>query len=103
MNTFVQLYLYIQFSILLGDKNRKLRLFEVTNSEKVLKYYGVRKPDISYAANLLSRFCEHPGEKHWDAVKRVFRYLEETMGYKLRYDTSAEKLTKDLDIHIRAS
>ena len=33
------------------------------------------RPDITF---MLSRFLENPGELHWDAVKRVFRYLAGT-------------------------
>lgn len=33
------------------------------------------RPDISFAVNFLSRYCEDPGMQHWSAVKRIFRYL----------------------------
>ena len=37
------------------------------------------RPDIQYAVSQLSRFMHNPGTKHWQAVKRVFRYLKGTM------------------------
>ncbi|PIL29346.1 hypothetical protein GSI_09397 [Ganoderma sinense ZZ0214-1] len=43
------------------------------------------RPDITYAVSILSRFSENPGLAHWDAVKRVFRYLAGTKLLKLMY------------------
>ncbi|XP_070799706.1 uncharacterized protein [Pituophis catenifer annectens] len=36
------------------------------------------RPDIALAVNLLSRHVENPKEFHWNAVKRVLRYLRGT-------------------------
>ena len=33
------------------------------------------RPDISYSVGVLSRFMENPGKKHWEAAKRILRYL----------------------------
>ena len=43
------------------------------------------RPDIAFAVSTLSQFLENPGEAHWDAVKRVFRYLAGTRGHVLTY------------------
>lgn len=43
------------------------------------------RPDIAFAVNDVSRFNSNFGQAHWTAVKRVFRYLEGTMDYKLKY------------------
>lgn len=51
------------------------------------------RPDISYAVNLLSRYCENPGPKHWGAIERIFRYLKGTMDLKLRYGGTEETIT----------
>ena len=48
------------------------------------------RPDISYAVSQVSRFLEHPGPKHWQAVKRIVRYLVGTADLKIRYSQSAE-------------
>lgn len=45
----------------------------------------VTRPDISYAVNAVSQYSSNPGRKHWEAVKRIFRYLRGTAGDRLRY------------------
>ena len=36
------------------------------------------RPDIAYAVNQVSRFMSNPGMKHWQACKRILRYLKRT-------------------------
>ncbi|GBE90151.1 hypothetical protein SCP_1801750 [Sparassis crispa] len=36
------------------------------------------RPDIAYAVTALSQFMKNPGRPHWEAAKRVFRYLAGT-------------------------
>lgn len=43
------------------------------------------RPDITYAVSILSRFSDNPGRAHWDAVRRVLRYLNGTKHLKLTY------------------
>ena len=40
-------------------------------------------PDIAYAVSYLARFMSNPGHAHWEAVKRVIRYLKGTKDVKL--------------------
>jgi hypothetical protein len=41
-----------------------------------LMYLAVAtRPDISFAVSILSRFLDRPGILHWEAVKRIMRYL----------------------------
>jgi hypothetical protein len=42
-------------------------------------------PDITFAILILSHFLENPGDIHWDAVKRVFRYLQGTKDLQLTF------------------
>src|SRR6266702_4985986 len=42
-------------------------------------------PDIAFAVSALSQFLSNPGITHWEAVKRVFRYLMGTKTFELTY------------------
>jgi transposase InsO family protein len=43
------------------------------------------RPDISFAVSTLSQFLDNPGNTHWEAVKRVFRYLLGTKDLQLTF------------------
>jgi hypothetical protein len=43
----------------------------------------VTRPDIAFAVSLLSQFMENPGKTHWEAIKRVFKYLKGTKNNEL--------------------
>jgi len=43
------------------------------------------RPDISFAVAALSQFLDNPGEVHWEAVKRILRYLSGTKDFVLTY------------------
>lgn len=47
------------------------------------------RPDILFAVNVLSRFNQNPGPKHWIAVKHVLRYLRGSSKQKLHYKRDA--------------
>jgi len=48
-------------------------------------------PDTTYAVQTVSRF-DQAGPKHWEAVKRIFRYLKGTKGLWLSYGGQQKKL-----------
>ncbi|XP_048604668.1 secreted RxLR effector protein 161-like [Brassica napus] len=37
------------------------------------------RPDIAFATNILARYSSAPTRRHWDGIKHVFRYLQETI------------------------
>jgi hypothetical protein len=41
--------------------------------------------DISFFVSKLSRFVSNPGDDHWHALERVFRYLKGTMSLGIHY------------------
>lgn len=43
----------------------------------------VTRPDISLAVGAASQFCEKPKKVHWNAVKRIFKYILGTTDYGL--------------------
>ena len=67
---------------------------EVTQMQKTpyreaigsLMYIAVAtRPDIAFAVSALSQYLSNPGIAHWEAVKRVFRYLAGTKTLELTY------------------
>lgn len=47
------------------------------------------RPDLSYTVSQLARFNANPDPKHWEAVKRVFRYIKGTLDHSLVCDYSS--------------
>lgn len=50
------------------------------------------RPDITFTISALSQFLENPGQVHWEAVKRVFRYLAGTKNHSLTYGNERHDL-----------
>jgi hypothetical protein len=50
------------------------------------------RPDIAFAGQTVSRFSTKPGPAHWEAVKRIFRYLKCTTNLWLSYGHVKTKL-----------
>lgn len=48
----------------------------------------VTRPDIAYAVQALSRHLQSCGPKHWEAAKRVLRYLKGTRELGLKFSAS---------------
>lgn len=48
-----------------------------------LQFLALTRPDISYAVNKLSQFMHMPTTEHWQAVKRVLRYLSGTLSHSI--------------------
>jgi hypothetical protein len=50
------------------------------------------RPDIAYPTGVLSKFLDKPGPAHWEADKRVFRYLQGTKHWRLTYGAGKKGL-----------
>ncbi|KAG7593974.1 Ribonuclease H-like superfamily [Arabidopsis thaliana x Arabidopsis arenosa] len=54
-----------------------------------LQYLCLTRPDIVFAVNKLSKFMHQPTTAHWEAVKRVLRYLIGTADKGLFFSASS--------------
>jgi hypothetical protein len=43
------------------------------------------RPDIAYAVGIVSRFCQNPGQAHWNTMKHIFAYLAGSREMQLMY------------------
>ena len=43
------------------------------------------RPDIAFAVSTVAQFSDNPGWAHWEAVKRIFKYLRGTQKLELVY------------------
>jgi Reverse transcriptase (RNA-dependent DNA polymerase) len=50
------------------------------------------RPDIAFAVATVARFAQDPGPAHWEAVKRIFRYLSGTRDLWLTYGEESTPL-----------
>ena len=50
-----------------------------------LLYLTATRPDLMYAASLLSRFMTSPTKKHMGVARRVLRYVQGTLNYGIQY------------------
>lgn len=48
-----------------------------------LQYVTIIRPEIPYSVNRVCQFMQAPSEAHWQVVKRILRYLAETLDYGL--------------------
>jgi hypothetical protein len=50
-----------------------------------LHYLGFTRLDITFAVHRVSKFMHQPKDPHWQAVKRILRYLKHTVDYGLHF------------------
>lgn len=54
-------------------------------------YLGiVTRPDIAFALSSVSQYLESPDKVHWNAVKRIQKYLKRTIKYGLIFKASSD-------------
>lgn len=52
-----------------------------------LKYLVNTRPDLTYAVGVVSRYTDRPMVMHYNAVKRILRYIKRTLNYGLVYSS----------------
>ena len=46
------------------------------------------RPDLAYAASMMSRYMHNPGKDHWEAVKWILYYVKGSLDICLVFDKS---------------
>ena len=55
------------------------------------------RPDISFAVNQVAKYCCDPRVAHWNACKRILRYLSTTQDYGILYSSvNTDVTSKDM-------
>lgn len=67
------------------EKGRRVDSTEYKSIVGGLRYLIHTRPDLSFAVGIVSRYMERPTVMHWNAVKRILRYLKGTVNYGLVY------------------
>ncbi|KAJ4771019.1 Gag/pol [Rhynchospora pubera] len=57
-----------------------------------LQYATRTRPDIAFAVNKVSQFMHSPSTSHWDAVKRILRYINGTLTHGLTLKPSTNPI-----------
>lgn len=71
-----------------GETEKNIPYREAVGS--LMHLATVSRPDISFAVSLVSRFLNSYNETHWNAVKKIFKYLKETKVYGLYFTRTTE-------------
>jgi hypothetical protein len=80
-----------------GDPMEDPTLYRSTVSS--LQYLSLTHLDLAFAVNQVCQFMHRPTKLHWQAVKRILRYLKHTITHGLlQHKTSSRSLQAYLDV-----
>lgn len=66
--------------------------FQYRSIVRGLQYMTITRPDLSFVVNRVCQFIQTPTDKHWEAVKRILRYVKGTVGHGLKIQQSANDI-----------
>ncbi|KAH0729323.1 hypothetical protein KY289_000511 [Solanum tuberosum] len=87
-------------SSFIADILSKFNMLDANSVIRSLQYLTFTQPDICFVVNKLAQFQHSPSTKHWQATKRLLRYLKGTITYGLhfKYGNSSQLLAySDVD------
>jgi hypothetical protein len=75
------------------EESQKMQNIPYCKAIGLLMWAALRmQPDIAFTVSLLSRFMENLGQVHWEAVKRVIRYLKGMRNIRLIYGEGEHRI-----------
>lgn len=71
-----------------SEKDEKVVNASYKEAVRSLLYLAmVTRPDIAYAyVNAVSQYAEIPNKQHWNAVKRIIKYIKRTINYGIKFN-----------------
>lgn len=76
-----------------NDKPKEVTSVPYREAVGSLMYLVVAtRPDLAYAVHIVSQYLEHPYQNHWNAVKRIFKYLKGTQDLGILYQVNGEDI-----------
>jgi hypothetical protein len=67
-------------------------VFAYCSTVGALQYLTLNRPDLSFAINKACTFLAKPTHIHWEAVKRILRFVKGTIAIGLRFTRSSSAL-----------
>ncbi len=85
------------------DKRREMATVPYRELVCCLLYISKRtRPDICFAVGVLCRYVNDPTKLHWNAAKRVLRYLRGTPNLGVLIDGVHENEAKEMEMEMNA-
>jgi len=73
----------VSTKLLLDDGSANCDATEYRRTIGSLQYLSLTRPDLGFAVNRLAQFMHKPTVIHWQHVKRLLRYVKQTMHFGL--------------------
>lgn len=74
-----------------SDSNEEMCKFPYREAIESFMYLtNMIGSDLCYAVNKLSQYVKQPKLKHWHTIKKILKYLKETINYGITYQRDKE-------------